>query len=89
MLTNHIRDTLPSLRTKLQTEVLSMEKEVEEYKKFKPGDPGMKTKAMLTSVTLSLSLTHSHSHTLTHTLSLTLTHSHSHTHTHSHTLSVY
>ena len=50
MLTNHIRDTLPSLRTKLQAEVLSMEKEVEEYKKFKPGDPAMKTKAMLTSV---------------------------------------
>ncbi|CAI8032481.1 Dynamin-1 [Geodia barretti] len=50
MLTNHIRDTLPSLRTKLQAEVLSMEKEVEEYKKFKPGDPAMKTKAMLTLV---------------------------------------
>ena len=76
MLTNHIRDTLPSLRTKLQTEVLSMEKEVEEYKKFKPGDPGMKTKAMLTSVTHI----HSHSHTLTHTLTLSHCHSHSHTH---------
>jgi replication fork clamp-binding protein CrfC len=50
MLTNHIRDTLPSLRTKLQAEVLSMEKEVEEYKKFRPGDPAMKTKAMLTLV---------------------------------------
>ena len=25
-----------------------MEKEVEEYKKFRPGDPAMKTKAMLT-----------------------------------------
>lgn len=57
MLTNHIRDTLPSLRTKLQNEVLSMEKEVEEYKKFSPNDPGMKTKAMLT-------LAHTHTHTL-------------------------
>ena len=54
MLTNHIRDTLPALRTKLQAEVLAMEKEVEEYKKFKPGDPAMKTKAMLTFVTPSL-----------------------------------
>lgn len=50
MLTNHIRDALPSLRSKLQAEVLLMEKEVEEYKKFRPGDPGMKTKAMLTLV---------------------------------------
>lgn len=48
MLTNHIRDTLPALRSKLQAEVLSMEKEVDEYKKFRPGDPAMKTKAMLT-----------------------------------------
>lgn len=48
MLTNHIRDTLPSLRSKLQNEVLAMEKEVAEYKKFNPGDPAMKTKAMLT-----------------------------------------
>lgn len=47
MLTNHIRDTLPSLRSKLQNEVLAMEKEVAEYKKFSPGDPAMKTKAML------------------------------------------
>lgn len=47
-LTNHIRDTLPSLRSKLQSEVLSMEKEVEEFKRFRPDDPGMKTKVMLT-----------------------------------------
>ena len=47
-LTNHIRDTLPSLRSKLQAEVLSMEKEVEEYKRFKPDDPSRKTKALLT-----------------------------------------
>ena len=47
-LTNHIRDTLPVLRSKLQSEVLSMEKEVEEYKKFRPDDPSRKTKALLT-----------------------------------------
>ena len=47
-LVNHIRDTLPALRSKLQTEVMSMEKEVDEYKRFNPNDPGRKTKALLT-----------------------------------------
>ncbi|BFZ05833.1 hypothetical protein BsWGS_08872 [Bradybaena similaris] len=46
-LTNHIRDTLPSLRNKLQSQMLAMEKEVEEYKNFKPDDPARKTKAMM------------------------------------------
>ncbi|BFZ20783.1 hypothetical protein BsWGS_23821 [Bradybaena similaris] len=46
-LTNHIRDTLPSLRNKLQSQMLSMEKEVEEYKNFRPDDPARKTKAMM------------------------------------------
>ncbi|XP_037520656.1 dynamin-1 isoform X1 [Rhipicephalus sanguineus] len=46
-LTNHIRDTLPGLRDKLQKQLLSMEKEVEEYKNFRPDDPSRKTKAML------------------------------------------
>lgn len=46
-LTNHIRDTLPSLREKLRKQQFSLEKEVEEFKLFKPGDPSMKTKAML------------------------------------------
>ncbi|XP_014767854.1 dynamin-1 isoform X2 [Octopus bimaculoides] len=49
-LTNHIRDTLPALRNKLQSQLLSMEKEVEEYRNFRPDDPGRKTKAMLTMV---------------------------------------
>ena len=53
-LTNHIRDTLPSLRSKLQSEVLSMEKEVEEYKRFRPDDPGRRTKALLTCVKLGV-----------------------------------
>lgn len=46
-LTNHIRDTLPGLRTKLQSQLLSIEKEVEEYKNFRPDDPSRKTKALL------------------------------------------
>ena len=46
-LTNHIRLTLPSLRNKLQSQLLTMEKEVEEYKNFRPDDPTRKTKAMM------------------------------------------
>ncbi|XP_078685136.1 dynamin-1-like isoform X38 [Branchiostoma floridae x Branchiostoma belcheri] len=49
-LTNHIRDTLPVLRNKLQGQLLGMEKEVEEYKNFRPDDPTRKTKAMLQMV---------------------------------------
>ncbi|XP_076143116.1 dynamin-2-like isoform X3 [Alosa pseudoharengus] len=49
-LTNHIRDTLPTLRSKLQSQLLSLEKEVEEYKNFKPDDPQRKTKALLQMV---------------------------------------
>merc|ERR1711971_106309 len=50
-LTNHIRDTLPSLRDKLQRQMLGLEKEVEQYKYFQPNDPSIKTKAMLQMVT--------------------------------------
>eukprot|EP00090_Calanus_glacialis_P012087 TRINITY_DN20533_c0_g1_i4.p1 TRINITY_DN20533_c0_g1~~TRINITY_DN20533_c0_g1_i4.p1 ORF type:complete len:875 (+),score=289.89 TRINITY_DN20533_c0_g1_i4:218-2626(+) len=46
-LTNHIRDSLPSLRDKLQRQMLGLEKEVEQYKYFQPNDPSIKTKAML------------------------------------------
>ncbi|XP_067341180.1 dynamin-1a isoform X3 [Channa argus] len=49
-LTNHIRDTLPGLRVKLQSQLLSIEKEVEEYKNFRPDDPSRKTKALLQMV---------------------------------------
>uniref|UniRef100_A0AAQ6A3A9 Interferon-induced GTP-binding protein Mx n=1 Tax=Amphiprion ocellaris TaxID=80972 RepID=A0AAQ6A3A9_AMPOC len=49
-LTNHIRDTLPALRSKLQSQLLSIEKEVEEYKNFRPDDPSRKTKALLQMV---------------------------------------
>ncbi|XP_077969374.1 dynamin-1-like isoform X3 [Styela clava] len=49
-LTNHIKDTLPELRNKLQKQMLDIEKEVEEYKNFQPDDPSRKTKAMLQMV---------------------------------------
>uniref|UniRef100_A0A8C6TLZ1 Dynamin-2 n=1 Tax=Neogobius melanostomus TaxID=47308 RepID=A0A8C6TLZ1_9GOBI len=49
-LTNHIRETLPGLRNKLQGQLLSLEKEVEEYKNFRPDDPTRKTKALLQMV---------------------------------------
>uniref|UniRef100_A0A5K3F379 Dynamin-type G domain-containing protein n=1 Tax=Mesocestoides corti TaxID=53468 RepID=A0A5K3F379_MESCO len=46
-LTNHIRDTLPSLRNRLQSQLLSLEKEVEAFKNLKPDDPSYKTKALI------------------------------------------
>ena len=46
-LTNHIRDCLPALRDKMQKQLLGLEKEVEQYKYFRPDDPAVKTKAML------------------------------------------
>lgn len=46
-LTNHIRDTLPALREKLRKQQFALEKEVEEFRHFRPDDPTMKTKAML------------------------------------------
>lgn len=46
-LTNHIRDTLPGLRDKLQRQLLALEKDVEQFKHFRPDDPSIKTKAML------------------------------------------
>ncbi|KAM4038577.1 dynamin-2 [Anomaloglossus baeobatrachus] len=49
-LTNHIRETMPALRSKLQSQMLSLEKEVEEYKNFRPDDPTRKTKALLQMV---------------------------------------
>ncbi|XP_076183523.1 dynamin-1 shibire isoform X3 [Ptiloglossa arizonensis] len=46
-LTNHIRDTLPALRDRLQKQLLTLEKDVDQYKHFRPDDPAIKTKAML------------------------------------------
>jgi len=50
-LTNHIRNTLPALRNKLQSQLLGMEKDIEEYKNFRPDDPTRKTKAMMMMIT--------------------------------------
>ncbi|XP_056011109.1 dynamin-1-like isoform X8 [Ostrea edulis] len=46
-LTNHIRDVLPTLRNKLQSQLLTMEKDVQEFKNYKPDDPSRKTKALM------------------------------------------
>lgn len=46
-LTNHIRDTLPGLRDRLQKQMLTLEKDVEQFKHFRPDDPSIKAKAML------------------------------------------
>lgn len=46
-LTNHIRETLPGLRDRLQKQLLAMEKDVAEFKNYRPDDPGRKTKAMM------------------------------------------
>ncbi|KAK5649746.1 hypothetical protein RI129_000775 [Pyrocoelia pectoralis] len=46
-LTNHIRDTLPGLRDKLQKQLLTLEKDVDQFRHFRPDDPSIKTKAML------------------------------------------
>ncbi|CAF0841471.1 unnamed protein product [Didymodactylos carnosus] len=49
-LTNHIRQCLPQLRNKLQGQLLTMEKEVMEYKSTRPDDPQRKTKALMNHV---------------------------------------
>ncbi|XP_056637155.1 dynamin-like [Diorhabda sublineata] len=46
-LTNHIRNTLPSLRDKLQKQMIILEKELGDFKKFSPDDPSLKNKALL------------------------------------------
>ncbi|XP_042899603.1 dynamin isoform X2 [Parasteatoda tepidariorum] len=46
-LTNHIRDSLPTLREKLEKQKNQLEKDVEQYKHFSADDPSVKTKAML------------------------------------------
>ncbi|XP_044217975.1 dynamin 3a isoform X1 [Thunnus albacares] len=49
-LTNHIRDTLPAFRSHLQSQLLAVNKEVEEYKQYNPDDPASRTKTLLQSV---------------------------------------
>ncbi|XP_023139600.2 dynamin 3a isoform X2 [Amphiprion ocellaris] len=46
-LTNHIRDTLPAFRSHLQSQLLGLNKEAEEYGQFNPDDPTRRTKTLL------------------------------------------
>nr|QWX94534.1 dynamin [Platynereis dumerilii] len=46
-LTNNIRDTLPMVRNNIQSELLTLEKEVADYKGATPNDPALKTKILL------------------------------------------
>ncbi|XP_071801867.1 dynamin-1-like isoform X1 [Asterias amurensis] len=49
-LTNHIKETLPALRNRLQTQLLSLEKDVADFKNMDYNDPTRKTKYMLQMV---------------------------------------
>jgi len=49
-LTNHIRETLPTLKQNLQKQLISMEKDVAKYKGFQNNDKGRRTKTMLQMV---------------------------------------
>lgn len=46
-LINHIRDTLPKLRENLQKQMFKLERDVAEFKHYKPDDPSVKAKAMM------------------------------------------
>uniref|UniRef100_UPI0037E77080 dynamin 3a isoform X2 n=1 Tax=Semicossyphus pulcher TaxID=241346 RepID=UPI0037E77080 len=46
-LTNHIRDTLPAVRSHLQDQLLALNREAEEYRQFSPDDPARRTKTLL------------------------------------------
>lgn len=46
-LTNHIRETLPALRSRLEENIMAIEKEVKGFENFNPDDPSMKTKALM------------------------------------------
>lgn len=46
-LTNHIRNTLPVLRDKLQKQLVSLEKSLGDFKNFRTDDKTLKTKALL------------------------------------------
>ncbi|XP_026160533.1 dynamin 3a isoform X2 [Mastacembelus armatus] len=46
-LTNHIRDTLPAFRSRLQSQLLALNKEAEIYRQYSPDDPARRTKTLL------------------------------------------
>lgn len=51
-LTNHIRESLPNLRNQLQSQLVTLEKDVTEFRNYKPDDPTYKTSALLRLVLL-------------------------------------
>lgn len=51
-LTNHIRETLPAFRSHLQSQLLALNKEAEDYSQYSPDDPARRTKTLLQSVIL-------------------------------------
>lgn len=53
-LTNHIREALPAFRSHLQSQLLALNKEAEEYSKFTPDDAARRTKTLLQCVSLCL-----------------------------------
>lgn len=46
-LTNHIRDTLPAFRSHLQSQLLALNREAEEYRQHSPDDAVHRTKTLL------------------------------------------
>lgn len=58
-LTNHIRDALPAFRSHLQSQLLALNKEAEDYSQFDPDDPARRTKTLLRSVLLGHSVSSS------------------------------
>uniref|UniRef100_A0A1I8ATP5 Dynamin-type G domain-containing protein n=1 Tax=Steinernema glaseri TaxID=37863 RepID=A0A1I8ATP5_9BILA len=46
-LTNHIKDTLPSLKDSLQKKFYALEADVKEYRFMQPNDPARKSKALM------------------------------------------
>ncbi|VDP80986.1 unnamed protein product [Echinostoma caproni] len=49
-LTNHIRESLPNLRNQLQSQLMSLEKDVNDFRNYKPDDPTYKTSALLRTI---------------------------------------
>lgn len=46
-LTNHIRDTLPAFRSHLQSQLLALNREAEEFRQYSPDDAAHRTKTLL------------------------------------------
>lgn len=55
-LTNHIRDSLPTFCSQLQSQLLVLNKEAEEYKQYSPDGRTHRTKTLIQSVSHSLEM---------------------------------